>query len=233
MDKVEKLFSWILLAVPGYPVTAFRLLLAPRRIFHRENDALTASPAAMVIISMFLAYYKRWVEGQVEPMVRPTQRRQYKLHLEKHVLPSIGSLPIAVLSARRILRLRGELPNPERPGGALSLKCVKNIIAGSLRVMCRDAREIDEVLEHDPFVGVRWPRIEVPGPDPFTSKERDRILSALARRPSRFRANSGVAHKRFHPPFHAFAHVLFWRGCVHRRRPASIGATLTSTDVSW
>ena len=157
-------------------------------------------------------YYNQWIEGQVEPMVRPTQRRHYKLHLEKHVLPSIGKLPIAYLSARRILRLRSELMNPDRPGGPLSLKYTKNIIAGSLRAMCRDAREIDEVLEHDPFVGVRWPRVELPGPDPFASKERDKILEALAHRTSRFRGNSGVAHKRFHPPFHAFVHLLFWTG---------------------
>ena len=157
-------------------------------------------------------YYDRWISDKVPPMVRRTQSRQYRLHIEKHILPAIGSLAIAFLTPRHVLRLRAALLNPDREGGALSMKYAKNIINGSLRAMCREAREIDCLIEKDPFLGVRWPRIEVPGPDPFTSIERDAILDGFARRRSRFSDNAGVAHRRFHPAFHVFVFLLFWSG---------------------
>src|SRR5262249_52614949 len=65
-------------------------------------------------------------------------------HLRGYVLPTLGDHILADLSARDILGLRSELRQ------RLSLKLVKNILAGSLKAMLRDARIIDHALDHDP-----------------------------------------------------------------------------------
>ena len=77
-----------------------------------------------------------------------------------------GGAAGAGLGLRTELRQRG-----------LSLKYVKNILAGSFKAMLRDARLIDRVLAADPFEGVTWPRVEVPEADPFAPDERQRILA--------------------------------------------------------
>lgn len=133
------------------------------------------------------------------------------------MLPQLGDTPIAELSAADILGLRAELLACD-----LSLKYVKNIVAGSLRAMVRDAREIDHLLERDPFAGVRWPRVPVPGPDPFTIAEMNRILDWFARR--RFGVHAGRskagARLRAHAPFHGFVHLL----CRTGMRPSEAAA---------
>lgn len=116
-------------------------------------------------------YFARWITDKQPPIVRPAQARDYRRHIEQYVLPRLGDVAIADLSPRDILGVRGELLND-----GLSVKYVKNILGASFKAMIRDAREIDRVLERDPFVGVRWPRVEVPGPDPLTPTERARIL---------------------------------------------------------
>jgi len=154
-------------------------------------------------------YFERWIADKVPPEVRKAQAQDYRRHLRRYVLPALGDVGLARLMARDILGLRAEL----RQRG-LSLKYVKNILAGSLKAMLRDAREIDRVIMHDPFVGVRWPRVEVPGPDPFTAEERQRIQAWF--RDRRFSFHAGIAKTgprvRPHPHYHAFVHLLFWTG---------------------
>jgi hypothetical protein len=53
------------------------------------------------------------------------------------VLPRLGEIPLADLTAGDILGLRAELLQRE-----LSLKYVKNILAGSFRAMVREARRL-------------------------------------------------------------------------------------------
>lgn len=98
--------------------------------------------------------------------------QDYRRHIRKYVLPTLGTLPLASLTARDILGLRSELRQRD-----LALKFVKNILAGSFKAMLRDARNIDGLMPQDPFAGVTWPRVELPGPDPFTADERHRILA--------------------------------------------------------
>ncbi len=155
-------------------------------------------------------YYSRWIEDKVPPLVRKAQARDYRKHINNgYVLRRLGAIPLADLSAREILGLRAELLQR-----GLSLKYVKNILAGSFKAMIRDAREIDGLIERDPFVGVRWGRVPVPGPEPFTSDERLRITGWFGRK--RFGFHSGKAHDgdrlRIHPPYHAYVHFLFWTG---------------------
>src|SRR5690349_8616982 len=80
--------------------------------------------------------------------------------------------------------------------------------------MIRDAREVDQLLDRDPFVGVRWGRVPVPPPDPFSFDERQRILDWFKSKAFGFHAGRGVegARVRPHPPYHAFVHFLVWTG---------------------
>lgn len=90
----------------------------------------------------------------------------------------------------------------------------KNIIAGSFKPMIRDAREIDSLFDRDPFVGVRWGRVPVAGPEPFSFDERQRIIVWFRQKRFGFHAGQAADGPRLqpHPPYHAFVHFLFWTG---------------------
>ena len=94
--------------------------------------------------------------------------------------------------------------------------------------MIRDAREVDRLLERDPFVGVRWGRTPVPGPEPFSFEERARILEWFRRRAFSFHAGRALEgpRRRPHPPYPALVHFLFWTGA----RPSE-AAGLRWSDV--
>jgi len=159
-------------------------------------------------------YYATWVADKVPPLVRKAQERDYRRHLEGYVLPRIGDLPIAAVAARDILGLRSSLLQRGLRDKPLKLKTAKNILVGSLRAMLRDARVVDHLLDRDPFDGVRWPRLPVPGPDSFTADERARIEAWFAKKVTRFRvmAEGQVGGHRMHPSFATFVHLLFWTG---------------------
>ena len=142
-------------------------------------------------------------------MVRKAQARDYRKHIGGYVLPRLGSIPLAELAPRDILGLRAELL---RRG--LSVKYVKNILAGSFKAMIRDAREVDQLLDRDPFVGVRWGRVPVPPPDPFSFDERQRIVDWFKRKSFSFHAGRAGEGARLHPhpPYHVFVQFLFWTG---------------------
>ena len=154
-------------------------------------------------------YYSRRIADKMSPLVRKAQARDYRKHIDGYVLPRLGPTPLADLTAREILGLRAELLQR-----GLSLKYVKNILAGSFKAMIRDAREVDQLLDRDPFVGVRWGRVPVPPPDPFTFDERQRIVDWFQRRSFSFHAGRALEGARLHPhpPYHVFVHFLFWTG---------------------
>lgn len=110
---------------------------------------------------------------------------------------------LSELSPRDILGLRAQLLQR-----GLSLNYVKNILAGSFKAMIRDAREIDRLVTLDPFVGVRWGKVTVPGPEPFTAEERTKILRWFERKQFGFRGSG--ARRRPHPSYYAYVHTLFW-----------------------
>src|SRR5437016_3119565 len=144
----------------------------------------SATRSISVVSLTVQGYFERWVAGKVPPEVRRAQANDYCRHMKGYVLPVLGDMPLEAVMARDILGLRTEL----RQRG-LSLKYVKNILAGSFKAMLRDARLIDHALAADPFEGVTWPRVEVPEADPFTPEERQRILAWF--RDKRFSFNAG------------------------------------------
>jgi hypothetical protein len=61
------------------------------------------------------AYYDRWIAEQLQ-LVRPSQARDYERHLRGCVLPVLGTLPIAPLTAADVRGLQLELLTRGRPG---------------------------------------------------------------------------------------------------------------------
>ena len=98
-------------------------------------------------------------------------------------------------------------------GKPLSVKTVKNIIIGSLRAMIREAMA-DELVTRDIFVGLTWPKRDLPEPDPFGMNEVRRILGWFATKQFRFAAVAGsMGIRRLpHPAFHGYVHILFMAG---------------------
>lgn len=179
-----------------------------------EIDAIL-SPAAPKRITRGVTvaeYFIRWIDLQ-NVTLRKGQRVDYRRHIEKYVLPTLGALPMADIRLSDIRGLQLELLNRKtRKGNNLSVKFVKNIIAASFRAMVRDARA-EDVIERDPFaVRLKWPRHDTPEPDPFTSAERAAIIEWFRTRQFRVSAPGRRYALVVHPPYHALIDLLFWSG---------------------
>ena len=154
------------------------------------------------------AYADDWLAQQTPPLVRKAQARDYRRHLLGYVLPTLGSLALADVKPSDLRGVQAELF-----ARGLSVRYVKNILAGSFRAMIRQATA-DGFVTQDPFAGLKWPKPRTPEPDPFTAEERTRIIRWFAEKEFSFyagRATEGP-RRRPHPPYHAFVYVLFWTG---------------------
>jgi len=135
--------------------------------------------------------------------------------MKGYVLPALGNLPLAALRNRDLRGLQAELLKQisEKTAKPLSEKYVKNILCGTFQAMIRQA-EVDGLVSCDPFKGLTWGRYEPPDADPFEADERDAILEWF--KGARFGVHAGrpstVNRLVPHPPFHAYAHFLFWHG---------------------
>src|SRR5262245_4277847 len=178
-----------------------------------------------------MAYYDRWIAQQVLPLVRRAQARDYRRHLTGYVLPVLGSILLADLTASDLRGLQSELLTSGRPRNLdaalprrgtpsrhmpLSVKTVRNILGGSLRAMLRQARK-DGLLTRDRFadlMDLEWPKGSMPEPDPFTAEERTLLLAWFATRSFRVPAGPGSTGYilRPHPAYHVYLHLLFWSG---------------------
>ena len=180
------------------------------------------------------AYYRRWIDDR-DPHLRKAQKRDYRKHIEKYVLPRLGSTLLTELTPRDLAGLQSELltqrlsrramlclphhsrdtARGRRKGGprTLSPKYVKNIIAGSFRAMIRDAKRIDGVeIRADLFGGLDWKRTSPPGAEPFTPEERDRILAWFKTKTFGLGRIGGENQARVHLPYYGYLHLLFWTG---------------------
>ena len=153
-------------------------------------------------------YYRGWITHQVPPLVRKAQARDYRRHIINYVLRVLGDVVLSELKPGDVRGLQAELFSRR-----LSVRYVKNIIAGSFRAMIRDAMT-DGIVARDVFSSLKWPKPKTPEPDPFTDDERTRILHWFAHRLFSFNAGQAThgSRRRPHPAYHAYLHVLFWTG---------------------
>lgn len=81
-----------------------------------------------------------------------------------------------------------------------------------MRAMLRQA-QANELLLRDVFAGHRWSKVLIPEPDPYDAGERDRLVNWFQTKRFRIRrADSDGYTLVLHPPYHVFAHLLFWTG---------------------
>jgi integrase len=165
-------------------------------------------------------YFREWYaerEKWPKKKMKPARLRDYRRHIEAHVLPSLGDQLLADIRPKDVRGLQAELLARVSPktGKVLTEKYVKNILCGSFQAMVRQARTDDFVLR-DLFEGLEWTDYDPPEPDPCDADERDRILEHF--RTKRFGFHPGRTPDdskgmRPHPHFHAYLHMLFWHGC--------------------
>jgi integrase len=95
-------------------------------------------------------------------------------------------------------------------------KTIRNIVDGSLRALCRDARRIDQLwVSLDPFENLQWPRST--GTPTLTEGERNRLLAWYARKLWRV---EGSATPQPWPAYDAYLYTLFFTGM----RPSELSA---------
>ena len=199
----------------GAALAAGRTLLEIDAILHRSprgpakrqrqkpESAAPQRPLAPTVSDQV----ERWLAAQA-PLVRKAQLADYRRHLRRYVVPLIGPVAIAELQPTDTRAVQAELL-----ARGLSVKFVRNIVAGSWRAFLRDAAE-DGVVSASVYPRLKWPEWEFPEADPFTGEERQAVLEYF--RTHRFRCLAPGSHtgyvSRPYPPFHAFVHTLFWTG---------------------
>ncbi len=151
-------------------------------------------------------YYEMWI-ATVAPVVRKALARDYRRHFDGYILPRLGDVLLENLRPTDIRGLQAELLTK------VAVKTAKNVLWGSLRAMLRMAVE-DGLVAPGVFPRLLWPEHEVPEPDPFDPKERERILAYFVRKRFGFSPGPGKTGARWlpHPDFHAYVHLLFWTG---------------------
>jgi integrase len=97
-----------------------------------------------------------------------------------------------------------------------------------MRAMVRDARKAG-VQAGFPFADLEWPRLIVPGPDPFTEGERDRLLEFLLRKRWRLGRHLGSYGEGVHFPYYAFLLTLFYTGL---RPSEAVALRVRSLDLA-
>lgn len=128
------------------------------------------------------SYYEMWIARQVPPAVRQSAAVRHRLVFERIILPHLGRLALGDLTPAVLLDFRAVLFQRQFQGRTIKVKTVRNILDGNLRALYRDARDIDGLVEGNPFAALKWPRTIQPEPDPFTAEERDSIVDFFWRK---------------------------------------------------
>jgi len=210
LDKVCKLVGAAIKA--GHSPDEIDAIL--EKFTSKRSVAATQVPNTVETGITVKQYFDSWLEQQ-KPVVRKAQARDYERHIGDYAIPRIGSLTLAELKPAHIRGLQAELlSQPKKKGtGTLSPKYVKNILSGSFQAMIRDAL-VDDLVNANLFVGLKWPACELPEPDPFSAQEVDKILKWFRQKRWSFHAGRAETGPRSKPhlPFYVYLHVLFYLG---------------------
>ncbi len=191
-------------------------MLAPSLPSPAVPAGATPAPLAPTLRS----YYETWIAEQT-PRIRPALLREYTRHFTSYILPTLGDLPLTALRPKDVRGLQAELlarehaprKGYETSGTRLSVKTVRNALAGSFRALWRQVRA-DEPETVDLFVGLTWPQWDPPEADPLTPDDMRRILGWFRTHRFGFAPLLGSMGVRrlLHPPFHAYVLALFTTG---------------------
>lgn len=118
------------------------------------------------------AYLVDWIRGHGRS-VRLSTLTSYRGHIELHISPLLGGIPVARLQPGDVRRLVDEL---ERKG--LSPGSIHRIV-GTLRIAL-NAAVADRMLPDNPSTHIRLPRVDPEPVRPLTAAQADAILDATA-----------------------------------------------------
>jgi integrase len=169
-------------------------------------------------------YYRTWIARKLPPLVRPSRARDYRNHFRTYIVDYLGEVPLRELSLDHLEDLRARLQTERH----LGLKTVRNVIDGSFRALLRDARK-GGIEARFPFPDLEWPRRVVPGPDPFTEDERDRLLEYFRTKRWRLGRHRGAYRADPYFPYYAFLFTLFYTGL---RPSEAVALRVKSLDLS-
>lgn len=188
-----------------------------------EIDAVLAqlvvTPASVGIVAMpavvtIRTRYPDWLREQA-PLIRPALARDYTRHFKYILALPIADIPLSELRAKDVRGMQAELLTRKHvhTKAPLSVKTVKNVIAGTFRAFIR-AAVADELVIRDLFANLTWPAWRHPDPDPLTVAEARKVLEWLRAKRYGFPPLPGsMGIRRLpHAAFHAYAHVLLWAG---------------------
>jgi len=115
--------------------------------------------------------YEVWIK-EVESTARRSRIRDYKQAFAAYILPRFKHARLTDIDTDKLIDFKLALLKR-----GLKEKWVRNIIDSSFRAFYRDARaKVKAIQGRDPFIDVKWERMEYDPPEPFTAEERDRIL---------------------------------------------------------
>ncbi len=184
-------------------------------------------------------FYQAWIISKEPPATRKSLYRDYQLHFRNYIFDHLGDTPLDQLKTQDLVDLRTYLlkdyvrksknvdPDRKNEKKGLKEKTVRNIIDGSLRAMVRDAITAGHPVSAD-FSKIRWGRLVVPGPRPFSEDERDRILDYFSRKGIRMGRGHGHYSTEPHFPYYAFLFTLFYTGM---RPSEAAGLRIRSIDL--
>lgn len=157
-------------------------------------------------------YYESvWIKRKVPPAVRVSAAKRHRRCFESVILPRWRDVPLVEITTAGLIDFQAELFRRQVRGRPITVKTARNLIDWHFRSLYRDARDIDHLVEGDPFARVPWPRVPRKKPDPFLEAERDTILDF---------------YRRKRPRWYPFVYFQFWTGC----RPSETSA-LRMSDV--
>lgn len=159
-----------------------------------DETVATAPPAPLTVRE----YFHRWIKRQVPPRVRIETGKDRRWYFEAAILPRLGDLLLRDVTTADLAALRDELLARGPKGRPLKVRTVRKVIGADFRAFWTEARAIDRLVAHDPFLGLTYPDWIEEAPDPFTEEERDRILEVI---------------RRDLPAYYPFVYFQFWTGC--------------------
>lgn len=181
-----------------------------RALYFLTVDAEGQPPKSDTASLTIRAYHARWMARIRGAGARPTRIRDSHVHFNRYVFDVLGDTRLDALTLNHLEDLRATLRNR-----GLGEKTIHNVIAGSLRAMFRDARiegEDEGFAVAFPFDRMTWARRVVPGPDPFTAAERDKLLEYFRGKVWRVGRGFGGYVERPHFSYFAFVFTLFYTG---------------------
>jgi integrase len=119
-------------------------------------------------------YLTEWLAGRVA--LRPSTLASYRAHIERHLIPQLGDLPLEEVSPQHVEQLHARL----LAGGVTPATLAR--VHATLSTALTTARARGQ-LSHDPLAGVQLPRVERPEPTVWTLAQAQVFLAHVRGEP--------------------------------------------------